>query len=314
MSMDPPPAPKPFDSSDRADHVIITSDGTILYVVKALLIYASPFFANLLGDSSPDETYENLPVYRSSEDCRTMCAVLRLCYPVDTAPSEISVDVAVLEALQKYMMEDAQERWKKTIVFLDLAKTQPLRIFAIACRCRWSDIARAAAKAVLSIPLRNWQTSEELRNITGMDYHVLVRYYTQCSDAVEEAFSSPDGAKLAIPLRSSDDVTILASSMKKSSDRAYLFCCCQDGSNKGPALSSAHVPSWVHRLVENARDRSGSCPGRAVQCDESLVVAALDAGKNSRDPVQASDVLKVCKMIDNGVQAAINKVDIELAF
>ncbi|KAF8998480.1 hypothetical protein BDZ89DRAFT_746125 [Hymenopellis radicata] len=53
MSMDPPPAPKPFDSSDRADLVIITSDGTSLYVVKAFLIYASQFFANLLGDSSP---------------------------------------------------------------------------------------------------------------------------------------------------------------------------------------------------------------------------------------------------------------------
>ncbi|KAF8998472.1 hypothetical protein BDZ89DRAFT_1148079 [Hymenopellis radicata] len=211
-------------------------------------------------------------------------------------------------------MEDAQERWKKTIVFLDLVKTQPLRIFAIACCCRWGDIARAAAKALLSTPLCDWETSEELRNITGMDYHVLMKYYIKCCAAVERAFSSADGATIAIPLRSSDDVTILASSMAKSSDRTHLFCCCQDGSNKGPALSSAHVPSWVHRLVENARDRSRSCPGRAVTCDESFLVAALAAGKYSRDPVQASDVLKVCEMIDNGVQAAINKVNIPLAF
>ncbi|KAF9032521.1 hypothetical protein BDZ89DRAFT_1131372 [Hymenopellis radicata] len=72
-----PIAPTPFNSPGRgADLVIITSEGTILYAVKSFLIYASPFFANLLGDSSPAETYENLPVYRASEDCRTISAPL----------------------------------------------------------------------------------------------------------------------------------------------------------------------------------------------------------------------------------------------
>ncbi|KAF8998481.1 hypothetical protein BDZ89DRAFT_884861, partial [Hymenopellis radicata] len=148
-----PPAPTPFDSPGRgADLVIITSDGAILYVVKALLIYASPFFANLLGDSSPDETHDNLPLYRSSEDCRTMCAVVRLCYPVAIEP-ETMAEVSVLDAVQKYMTEDVQERLKHVVCSSAMMKSEPIRIFAIACRCRWADIARAAAKEILRIPL-----------------------------------------------------------------------------------------------------------------------------------------------------------------
>ncbi len=244
-----------------------------------------------------------------------MCAVLRLCYPVDTAPSEIIVDMPVLDALQKYMMEDAKKRWKSTIVFLDLAKTQPLRIFAIACRCRWGDIARAAARAILSIPLRDWQSSAELRNITGMDYHVLLKYYTQCSDAVEQAFSPPIGShlKLAVPLGSSHDMTRLTNLMKDFFGKGNLACRYSDGSDS----PWASVPSWVERLVENARDRSRNCPGRAVTCNESLVVAALDAGETARRAqfsaedsadLQSSAVLDVCRVIDAGVQDVINKV------
>ncbi len=94
-----------------------------------------------------------------------MCAGVRLCYPM-AIEFETMVEIAVLDALQKYMMEDAQERLKEDIGFSEMMKTEPIKIYAVACRYRWATIARAAAREILRIPLFDWKNSTELRSIT----------------------------------------------------------------------------------------------------------------------------------------------------
>ncbi|KAF9025949.1 hypothetical protein BDZ89DRAFT_1067905 [Hymenopellis radicata] len=284
----PPPAPiapTPFDSPGRgADLVIITSEGTILYAVK----------------SSPAETYENLPVYRASEDCRTMCAVMRLCYPATIGP-ETTAEVSVVDALQKYMMEDAQERLKEVICSSGMMKTEPIRIFAIACRCRWADIARAAAKEILRIPLPKWENSAELRVITGMDYHFLQQYFLECSRASVHALSGFLGSidpGITINAEDRSSLTMTCSTCSKNS---YLF-----------ALHNRRY-TWLDDFILQARGCLRESPGADITSDELMGVAVHAAGRACKES-SAQEVRKIVRIINNGLQAVIEKVELKLDF
>ncbi|KAF9027391.1 hypothetical protein BDZ89DRAFT_807997 [Hymenopellis radicata] len=308
------PAPTPFDSPGRgADLVIITSDGTILYVVKAFLIYASPFFANLLGDSSPDETYENLPVYRSSEDCSTMCAVMRLCYPA-TIGSETTAEVSVVDALQKYMMEDAQERLKEVICSSGMMKTEPIKIFAIACRYRWADIARAAAKEILRIPLLEWENSAELHSITGMDYHFLQQYFLECSRASVDALSG-----FFFQPWSTDPPGLTINAEDRSSLDAALDCSCSSTDialhyiTGGAPFENFCGHQWLCDFILQARARLRDSPGADITSDELMGVAVYAAGKACNES-SAQEVGRIVRVINKGLQAVIEKVELKLDF
>ncbi|KAF9019326.1 hypothetical protein BDZ89DRAFT_1164712 [Hymenopellis radicata] len=184
------PIPRPFNAREKADLVIRTSDGACLYVLKAFLIYASPFFEKLFADGPPAETYGGLPVYQAPERCQTMVAVLRLCYPPHAGNlTDVfgKIDEALIGALQKYMMENALG------VIVDLLRSSafqmqsPRAIFALACSIERRDLAEVAARAMLREPLGGTPLPKELKSISAYDYGLLINYFVACSDAAPRA-------------------------------------------------------------------------------------------------------------------------------
>ncbi|KAF8880727.1 hypothetical protein CPB85DRAFT_1259223 [Mucidula mucida] len=184
------PIPSPFNARAKADLVIQTSDGACPYVLKAFLIYASPFFETLFANGSLEETYDGLPTYKAPEPYQTMVALLRLCYPYAGNPTDDvfgNIDEALISALHKYMMEDAFG------VLIDLLHSStfemrsPRAIFALACTIEREDLAEVAARAMLREPFITKPLPKELKTISAYDYGLLMNYFMACSEKAPQA-------------------------------------------------------------------------------------------------------------------------------
>lgn len=143
----PSVAGSPFDDKEIADVIITTSDKVDFYILRGILIIASPFFRTMFTLVQPKKTPEDaqeldrVPV---SEDSNTFDHLMRLCYPVK-APVNDSIPLLgrVLEAAMKYEIEVA--RYAAIASLRRYVNKQPLEVYAVACRAGISDEAGLAA-------------------------------------------------------------------------------------------------------------------------------------------------------------------------
>ncbi|SJL13610.1 uncharacterized protein ARMOST_17056 [Armillaria ostoyae] len=178
-------ADAPFnDPADSVDLVIRTADNVDFYVLSGLLSLKSPssFFRHVLKSSQHTEEKDGYPVLEVKEDSDTFRTILLLCYP-DVAPQIKSIDqiVAVKEALDKYCMDHAQEKFMQTVTASPLMKEQALRIFVLALVNGWRVLGEAAAKSALAIPLDDPEAElDDLCSINALQYVRLRNYHRKC--------------------------------------------------------------------------------------------------------------------------------------
>lgn len=136
----------PFNKKHLADVIIRASDGVDFYVLKGVLMLASPFFESMFSLAQPlpehsTPSFERIPVAEASD---ILDPLLRLCYPVDDPAMEsLPLTEKVLEAAIKYEMIEATKILKTAL--RGFVKHQPLPVFAAACRLRLEDEATLAA-------------------------------------------------------------------------------------------------------------------------------------------------------------------------
>ncbi|KAF9032525.1 hypothetical protein BDZ89DRAFT_579756 [Hymenopellis radicata] len=201
------------------------------------------------------------------------------------------------------MMEDAQERLKEVICSSGMMKTEPIKIFAIACRCRWADIARAAAKEILRIPLPKWENSAELRVITGMDYHFLQQYFLECSRASVHALSGFLGSidpGITINAEDRSSLTMTCSTCSKTHICLHYI-------TGGTPFDGFYGHKWLDDFILQARGCLRESPGADITSDELMGVAVHAAGRACKES-SAQEVRKIVRIINNGLQAVIEKV------
>ncbi|KIY67352.1 hypothetical protein CYLTODRAFT_454540 [Cylindrobasidium torrendii FP15055 ss-10] len=187
----------PFDDPERADLAVRTTDNRLLFVYKAHLVEASPFFASLLSDDSADglEKYKGLPVFSVFEDNRTMHFILRLCSSCAITVAElltVATECPITDTLDKYLMEAPQERIADIIreaATSSLLAQDPLCVFGLARMYRMPDLALEAARQTLNMAVSEWPSGrrESLRALSGLDYQRLVRYHDKCGQVAVEA-------------------------------------------------------------------------------------------------------------------------------
>lgn len=141
-------APPPFDGKKpgAADIIISTSNRTDFYLLKGILIVASPFFEDMFSLVQPTENMSaELDRIDVSEDSTTFETLMRFCYPVSQPKiSDLDLLEKVMEAAMKYQMEVATDLLK---AFLrSFVSKNPLRCFATACRLQLEKEATMAAK------------------------------------------------------------------------------------------------------------------------------------------------------------------------
>lgn len=144
-------AKAPFNEP-TADVIFRTSDNVDFYSHKIILSFSSLFFKDMFTLEQSPIPHESsdaaqLPVVNISESSETWDTLLRLCYPIPDPPlPTLAIIDSILAAASKYEMDHPLQVLSKTL--RRLRKTQPLQVYAVACRWRLEGVASEAARVV----------------------------------------------------------------------------------------------------------------------------------------------------------------------
>ncbi|KAJ7057302.1 hypothetical protein C8F01DRAFT_939296, partial [Mycena amicta] len=169
-------------SSPTTDLILRSSDNVDFYVQRVVLSLASPVFADMLSLPLPKaETVEpGATVVQMAESSASLERLLRLFYPGATpllAKSALELCETLELALGKYDMQHlvplAQMHAARFL------HSDPFDVFAIASHFNWANIARQAARACLTHPLREslYDLSAAWSFVPAKKLHALLQYH-----------------------------------------------------------------------------------------------------------------------------------------
>lgn len=198
----PPPSPSaPFDASTSDTDIILrSSDGVDFHVYKVILAIVSPVLKSMftiLDSDGSDASLASPQVVPLAENASTLEHVLRLCYPVPrtpiTSPDEL---VATSDAVKKYEMAALRPSLEQDLRALLLSGADPLRIYSIACLCRFDSVAHEAAKGTLEKPRhlqpRDAAIPPEFAQLSATVLFALIDYRRRCAEAAAAAVADGD--------------------------------------------------------------------------------------------------------------------------
>ncbi|KAJ7463495.1 hypothetical protein B0H11DRAFT_2285331 [Mycena galericulata] len=250
----------PLVDSPHADIILRSSDCVDFHVQRGILALVSPFFHAMFTLPQPESSSE-IPRIEMQEDAALLDRALRFFYPGGQP-----VVVATLEELRTVMEVLISKYDVQCIVPVikqhleQYMATQPLVIYAVALTHQWKDVAMAAAKHALALPLRAQLDTEappELRHITGAAYHNLLRYHQRCGAAARGVVQN-----LSWVVTSS----------------TYWFCCknCTNHAKWTFSDGSSHfLPTWFQGYVTNIAKVLEVRPGARLCQDNFVFYEAL---------------------------------------
>jgi len=156
----------------RATH---GTDSRDFRVHKLFLSFASPIFKDMFKVPQPSPSSSNVDIIDVTDPPRTLELILRFIYPfASPVINDLTTLSDVLILADKYDIEAARSRLRPCLA--ELAKTEPLRVYAIACRLGFEDEMKIASSHTTSIDLSELtQLPEEFKPIPSTEYHRLVR-------------------------------------------------------------------------------------------------------------------------------------------
>ena len=167
-------------------------------VHKLVLSLASPVFRDTFKHPLPSSATSNVDIVDVVGHPRAVELALRFIYPTSLPTID---DLTLLsEALifaDKYDIEAARSRLRPSL--LGFAKTESLRVYAIACRLGFEDEMKLASSYTTSIHLRGLtQLPDEFRFIPATEYHRLVllharyrREFVAIAHSIPRRYDSP---------------------------------------------------------------------------------------------------------------------------
>lgn len=168
--------------------ILRSSDNVDFFVLKPVLAKVSVVFKDMfaLPDAPPEvpplegnNQRHGLPLIELTEDSSTLHIILRLCYPVENPNLSNLEDIRrFLEARRKYMIEAFDDTIKDAL--FRVAESRSFSVFALASRYGLGDVANEAAKRLLSLPSTSYSDKSALDDITGPQYHRLLKYRREC--------------------------------------------------------------------------------------------------------------------------------------
>jgi BTB/POZ domain len=174
-----------------SDIIIRTSDNDLFKLHKVILAIASPVFGAAVTATNTELrelpsvfltleiTEGEIPVLGVSQGSRVFDKVMRLCYPIVEPPiSEFDELRDILEAATIYSLDKAKSYLKLQLEsYLDKC---PLRVYAIACRNNYEDVARAAANKCVGHSILGMRF-HELEYINAAEYMRLLVYHKEAT-------------------------------------------------------------------------------------------------------------------------------------
>ncbi|KAF9501353.1 hypothetical protein BDN71DRAFT_1585085 [Pleurotus eryngii] len=193
-----------FNASD-ADIILVPNDPEPFEfrVHKCVLAVASPFFRTMFSLSQPDNPGSDapsLPLIPVSEPKSTIEVLLQFVYPIPDPPIRTLEELTtMLGAAIKYEFECLVTSLRKLLVSPHSLQSQPVRVFAIACRFDLDDEAKTASRYTLRVNVLDCPLSDDLKHISADSYHQLLDLHRRRPRTAQElTVYLPDSVKCAL--------------------------------------------------------------------------------------------------------------------
>ena len=264
----PPPtvARYPFDIVNP-ELVIQASDGISFRLPGSFVKLASPILSDMARDCPTPSTIQ-IP-----ESSKVVDIILRVCSPVENpVVTDLGVLDSALTAATKYEM-------KKTIHFLrealvkqvNVPSTDPLLLYAIACRHDMRGFALIAAKRTLRMGLTDALRPEvEATNISAGYLYRLLVYHRHCLDAIRTIFAHD--------------------SWIEKDRRSFFFAPCRRLSYNGG------LPCWYSRYMAEVGRESWPRPLSAAK--EAALLAAFSSTTSCICCIQNSGAVRLIEFTE----------------
>jgi len=255
---------------------------------------------------------EDLPIVDLTESAATILSLLCFAYPAIN-PTDVlgtlslSQITDLLHAAVKYDIEGLQTHALKLLIKPHFIVTEPLRIYAIACRFRAEKEARMAAKQMLCRPLLTDQYIDELEMIDAGSLYRLQSYHKRCTEAAAEVARGHTWIRTA----------------------TYTFFECKNHDGGMTTISpqpsrkypygyhlDVHVHGWWLDFMEKTRLALSTAVAASTVTDLGRVMeAAVAAGKCPEcQPRVASDFHAFVRLFAEEVEDRISQIELELRF
>ena len=170
---------KAYDFDD-GDIILRTPRSKGFRVHKTVLSVASPVLRELVVDVpklSPDEEEKDvLPEVDVEDSPEDLDIFLRLIYPIILPPKFEDFDTLsrAFTILQKYKVDGVLELLRPVLTSRPFLASDPVRVYAMACRLGFKEEAEVAIPLAASTDFTTTIRAEDLRSMSGVDYHRLV--------------------------------------------------------------------------------------------------------------------------------------------
>ena len=172
----------------RATHDGQTRD---FRVHKSFLSFSSSVFKHIFATQRPHSVSpDGVNIIEVADSPRALELVLRFVYPSPSPPiiDDLTVLSEALVLADEYNIEVARTQLR--LSFIEFAKTESLRAYAIACRLGLTDEMRIASFHTTSIHLPSiGELPEEFKFIPATEYHRLVLLHARYRKEVEATAS-----------------------------------------------------------------------------------------------------------------------------
>ena len=188
---------KAYDFDD-ADIILRTPRSRGFRVHRSVISVASPVLRKLVEDapkpSPEDEEKGLLPEIDVEDSPGDLDLLLRLVYPIVLPPKFDDFDTLsrAFEILQKYKVDGVQELLRPILTSRPFLASDPVRVYAMACRFGFKEEAEVAIPLAASTDYTIAIRAEDLRSMNGTDYHRLVLFSKErVKKAKGDIFSLP---------------------------------------------------------------------------------------------------------------------------
>ncbi|EIW63225.1 uncharacterized protein TRAVEDRAFT_161394 [Trametes versicolor FP-101664 SS1] len=325
-----PSAPAaPFDASTPDTNIILrSSDGIDFHVYKVILAIVSPILKSMFTILDDSDTSPASPqIIPLAENASTLEHVLRLCYPVPrtpiTSPDEL---VATSDAVTKYEMTALRPSLEQDLRALLLSGADPLRIYSVACLCRFDSVAHEAARRTLEKPRhlqpRDAAIPPEFAQLSATVLFALIDYRRRCAEAAAAAVGDGDWMVFGEHPKKVTGFWFGNASNMPVVDGSWAWLACNvDGDASFVSTIRTHgmrVRMWFGLYTEDAMKALLDEPhlkGEAVARPAVLRRALEGADSCSRCRTTAwKDLLDYSHLLAGRIDAAVSNVRLELPF
>ncbi|TFK39759.1 hypothetical protein BDQ12DRAFT_681171 [Crucibulum laeve] len=307
----------PFDDP-AADLVIRTPDGKHFYVHKLVLSLVSPVFAGMftlpaVENLNTQIVHDGHPCVDVDDDGDALYKFLVWCDPrCSGVLSSLEHGQLALNIADKYGAEGVIKRIGEALLARkDWIIEQPIKLYALAIRHRWEELARLSALESLLIPLEGRRAIPEFQHITGLALQRLYDYHASCALAATKVATQFEWFR-EVFIHSERSPLMWSSSMTRQSHaEPCIFM---------PTLLSGRTwRTWWYNYMVDAAERLNRTPRGSILLQAGFLSQYLEqasqcAGCRQLQTKYITETEKFNQILADRVELEVSKIPLIISF